>query len=289
VLDEVRMAARSLRILPGFLRHPLTPEECRAQLTRTLEQREASLLTILERGVFGNPKSPYLALMRRAGVERGDLASLVRRHGVDGALAELYDAGVYVTLDEFKGRSPIRRPGVDLTVGDRDFDNPLMTPHYEARTGGSRAVRGIGKRVPVDLRLLAHEAAYDSVFLSALDASKRPMAMWRPVLPAGAGFKILLRHAKIGVRAERWFSQTEPRLSRDSSKYQLFTTAAVVASRLCGRSLPWPEHTPLEDAVKVARWLADKTARGTPAYFEANASATVRACLAAREDRKSVV
>jgi hypothetical protein len=100
MLDDVRMAARFVRALPGYLRRPLTPEECRARLTRQLEQREASLLSILERGVFGNAQSPYLALARQARIDRGDLASSVRQHGVERTLGELYDAGVYVTLDE---------------------------------------------------------------------------------------------------------------------------------------------------------------------------------------------
>jgi hypothetical protein len=283
MLDDVRMAARFVRALPGYLRRPLTPEECRARLTRQLEQREASFLSILERGVFGNARSPYLALLRQAGIKHGDLAASVRQHGVERTLGELYDAGVYVTLDEFKGRRPMRRLGLDLRVSDRDFDNSLMTAHYEARTGGSRGVGGVGRRVTVDLGLLAHEAAYDFVFLSALDALKRPMAMWRPVPPAGAGIKILLRHAKIGLLFERWFSQTESKLSRENARYHLFIRAAVALSRLCGRPLPRPEHTPLEQTVTVARWLAQKTAQGTPAYLEANAGATVRACLAARE------
>jgi hypothetical protein len=283
VLNRIKMAMRFGRDLGGFLRRPLTPDECRQQLMRQLQAREASFLDVVERGIFGNALSPYRALMSHAHIEQEDIAAWVQAAGVEGALARLYEAGVSVTLDEFKGRRPIRRRGLELAVRARDFDNPLLIAHYETRTGGSRAVRGVGKRLIIDLNLLAHESAYDFIFLSALGALQRPMGMWRPVPPAGAGMKILLRHAKIGKLVDRWFSQAELNRSVRNLRYYAFTRYVVGFSALCRRPLPAPEYTPLDEAVAVARWLAQKAAQGTPAYLEANAGAAVRVCVAARE------
>jgi hypothetical protein len=72
---------------------------------------------------------------------------MVQRDGLEAALSRLHDAGVYVTLEEFKGRAPICRPGLEFEVSERDFDNPLLTAHYEGLTGGSR---GGGSRVAID-------------------------------------------------------------------------------------------------------------------------------------------
>src|SRR5687767_7935647 len=105
----LRAAFRYATGLGGFLRAPLTYEQARVRLAHHLASREDSFLRILESGVYGRPRSPYLSLLRHARVEFGDLACMVRRDGIEATLAKLYDAGVYVTLDEFKGRAPIQR------------------------------------------------------------------------------------------------------------------------------------------------------------------------------------
>ena len=43
----------------------------------------------------------------------------VRKDGVETTLGKLYDAGVYVTGDEFKGRKPIRRGALEFPVRPR--------------------------------------------------------------------------------------------------------------------------------------------------------------------------
>ena len=66
------MGLRLLARLPGYLRNPLTIAEARAILRRRLEQREEDFLVLIKRAVFGNPTSPYRALLRQAGCEYGD-------------------------------------------------------------------------------------------------------------------------------------------------------------------------------------------------------------------------
>ena len=273
------MAARVVRDFRPFLEQP-SAADCQRLLKDQLACRDESFLRIIDRAVFGNAPSPYLALMRWARVQQSDVTAWVRRQGVEGALAELYGAGVYVTLDEFKGRRPIRRAGLDLPVRDHDFDNPLLAAHYEGRSGGTR---GVGTRTRVDFGLLAHEAASELVALADLDALGRPMGIWRPALPAGAGLKNVLRHARIGILAERWFSQNEFKLSRDLWRHWFLIRYSVAISRRWGRPLPMPEYTPLAQAIVVAGWLARKKAQGTPAYLDAPVSSAVRVCMVARQ------
>jgi hypothetical protein len=274
------MVARLARDLGPMLRQPYRREDCHRLLREQRSRRDESFLSLVSRAVFENPASPYLALLRHAGIGHADVVEWVRRDGVDGALSALHRAGVYVTLDEFKGRRPIRRGGLERAVRDHDFDNPLVAAHYDGQSGGTR---GGGTRARVDLRMLAHEATSEGVLLDGVGALDRPFAVWRPALPAGAGMKTVLRHAKLGTLAERWFTQTPFRPTRPLWKHYAFMAAALAASRAWGRPIPTPELTPLDRAADVARWLAAKRAAGTAACLDAPVSSAVRVCLAARE------
>ena len=83
-LRDLRAYGRYAVGLRRFLREPLTAERGHAMVARGVERRGESFLTVLERGVYRNPSSPFLPLLRRAGVELGDVAALVpkRRHRI---------------------------------------------------------------------------------------------------------------------------------------------------------------------------------------------------------------
>jgi hypothetical protein len=57
--------------------------------------------------------------------------------------------------------------------------------------------------------------------------------------------------------------------------------SAIYGSRLFHTPLPVPEHVPLEQAHRIAEWLAEQRQHGTPALLDTNASSGVRICLAA--------
>jgi hypothetical protein len=250
-----------------------------------MAERESNFLNLIERGIYENPRSPYKRLLKNAGFDLQDVACLVRQEGIEGALDKLYSAGVYVTLNEFKGRQPIQRPGLYFNVRPKDFDNPLLTKHYEASTGGSR---GRGTRLPIDFDLLTHEAATHSLFLTSFDVVDRPMGLWRPLPPGLAGINNLLRHTKLGKQVERWFTQNKTSPNPENLKYFLFTNYTIYYSRLLGTPLPLPEYVPLERANKVAEWLALKKKQGTPAHLDTSASSGVRVCLAAKEQQLDI-
>jgi hypothetical protein len=213
-------------------------------------------------------------------VEQGDLERLVQDEGVEAALERLHREGIYVTLEEFKGRRPIARPGLEIPTAEADFDNPLLTGHYEARTSGSRSA---GRRIVIDLDLLAYEAAYHQLFLSIHGLTGRPLAAWYAVPPGAAGLKCVLYEAKLGRSAERWFTPVPHGYGPGLTKFRLFTAATRLATRLWGRPIPKPEHAPADDPGAAVRWLAEKRASGTPAVVSANPSSAVRAAGAAAE------
>lgn len=278
-VDELAMGARFLAGLRPFLRERLTAAECDAMLGRSLATREERFLELMRRGVFERTESPYAPLFQRAGLDYGGLERWVREHGLEGALGRLCDAGVRVTLDEFKGRVPILRDGSGSATARGSFDNPLLTRHYETQSSGSR---GPATRLIIDLELLAHEAAYESVFLRSFGLADRPKVLWHPAPPGSAGLKLVLRLMRLGHPVERWFSQT-PVSFRDDRRHAAFVHAMHAASRFYGRPIVRPEHVRLDDAAVVAEWLASCVARGTPAFLSATTSSAVRACRAAVE------
>jgi hypothetical protein len=281
VLRDLWAFARYARRLPRFLARPVGWEESRGWLKDALERRAANFLHVLERAVLPNARSPYLALLRHAGIEFGDVVRVVREDGLEGALMRLYDAGVRVTHDEFKGRRRLERPGMSLEVRAEDFDNPLLGVAVAGTTGGSR---GPGTRVLLDLDHLAYRVAHDWLTAAAHgDVDGRPVAFWRPVPPGLAGLNNALMLAKRGIRIERWFAQNGFAPRSGQRREFLLTGYTVLASRLWGTPIPVPEATPAAEAVKVARWLADKASQGTPALLNASASSCVRVCLAAKE------
>jgi hypothetical protein len=110
--DYLRAFGGFPRALRRFLHPPLTIEEARRLAARRLETREDTFLRIVDRAVYGHPRSPYLALLREAHCEAGDLRALVAQQGLEGALRTLRRAGGLppMVLRGLFHFSPLRRP-----------------------------------------------------------------------------------------------------------------------------------------------------------------------------------
>jgi len=265
---------RFARSLPTFLATTLDAAGARRLVAEQLARRDAVFLRMLDRGVYARPGSVYARLLAHAGVTFADVAQLVADDGLEGALERLRAAGVWVALEELKGRRPIRRGSLEIATRATDFDNPLLAPAYAARSGGSR---GAGTRVLVDLDLLAYEAAHQALFAERFGLGGCVAGQWRPTLPGIAGINNALRSARIGQPLARWFCQSEPRAMEPGDA--LLMRVLVRAGR---GAVPAPEHVPVEDARTVACWLADVVARGDTPLLDSTASGLVRVCAAAR-------
>ena len=267
------------RRLGPWLRNPLDLDTARSAVKADLGGREEALIRTLRDGVFAHPKSPYLPLLRHADVELGDIERAVSETGLEAALAELYEAGVRITLDELKGRVPITRPGgLEVPADGNDFVNPLIRRDLELTSGGTR---GTARGVVIDLRLLERDASHLRLLQDAADLAGRPIAAWRPSLPAVPGILHVLHHAKLGQRTERWFAQLPPYPPGESPRSAILLGATLAVSRAAGQAIPAPRHVPLERADVIAHWLADRVAEGAPPYLNTTASGAVRICEAA--------
>ncbi len=276
--SDLIVGLRFLWALRRYVEHTLTLEEAEEQIRTNLLHRDASFLQVMRRGVFGHAPSPYRKLLAHYGITYEDVAAWVRTEGVEGTLGILYDAGVYVTLDQFKGRAPIERPGFSLVTEASDFDSPIFTNYFAAETGGSG---GTPRRIRVDLDALGYEAAYALIAARRLGQEIEPYAVWRPIPPAAAALKDVLRRAKAGLSIDRWFSQTDPRML--GSRQAAFTTMMVRTLRMWGARVAVPEYVPTEQASVVAHWLAEQTAAGHPGHMSLGASSAIRACAAAQD------
>src|SRR5262249_56292112 len=115
-LSEIRVGARFLRQLPGFLRFRIDAPTARAILQRRLARREDDFLSLVQATIYQRSESPYRRLLALAGCEYGDLVNLVKQHGLDATLRTLLRQGVYLTVDELKGRRPVVRNGTSIEI-----------------------------------------------------------------------------------------------------------------------------------------------------------------------------
>jgi hypothetical protein len=277
---QIQMFAQFASGLGSLLRTRPDDAGWRAQIARDLRGREANFLQMLRLGVFAKPLSPYGKLLAHAGIALEDVARAVATTGLEATLQTLFAAGVYVRLDEFKGRRPICRGSLEFEVTSRDFDNTLAPAHLQGQSGGSRSS---GTPIRYSLEHYAREMPYDYLLHTMFDNFRRPLAIWRPTPPYLSGLNNVLRHVVLGFQVEKWFSQNRLSLRSRAWRHALLTHYAITASRLYGRPAPGPEHVPLGEAWRVAEWLASKTQAGQPPLLSANAASAVRVCLAAQE------
>jgi hypothetical protein len=277
-LEDVRIGARLLWRLPGLLRQPVTPEEARAILSLRLERRPADFLTLARRTIYDHAGSPYQPLLRHAGCEYGDLARLVREDGVEGALEVLYRNGVYLTVDEFKGRRPVTRGSTTIAVDPGSFQNPLSALHLPARSSGSRSA---GTVVQLDLGFVRDRALTTSLILRARDLEGCVKAVWG--VPGSAATVRVLEFSLIGPRPVRWFSQIDPATPGLHPRYRWSARALRWVAAGAGTPLPRPRHVPLHDPLPIARWMAAVLGDGRTPFLLTYASSAVRLCQAALE------
>lgn len=275
---KMRMGARFLSRLPAFFKRPLELDEARWILSCRFEQRQARFLALLRRTVFEQPKGPYLHLLDHAGCEYGDLVRLVQQDGVEGALSALVEKGVFLSVDEFKGRTAVRRGSLTIDFNPEQLRNPLAEFHVSARSSGSR---GGSLPVLIDLSFVRECAVNTLLFLHARDGQHWLKADWE-VPGAGARFR-LLKYASFGAPPTRWFSQVDPDSSDLDPIFRWSDRAMRWRSRLAGVVLPGPIYAPVSDPIHLARWMRDVLERGQVPHLFSFPSSAVSLCRRASE------
>lgn len=278
-IDDAKMYARFAREMRKFLKHKLSLEEARAVVRERMANRQENFLRLVERAIYGHPASPYLALLRRAQCDFQDLSERVRAIGLTSTLCELREAGVYVDFEEFKGRTPIVRNGLELPVKASDFDNPFLAGYFTKESGGST---GAGTRTSQDLDHYAALAPHQMLARAAHGVLDVPFVVWRGILPDGSGMNNVLQSTYYGRPPALWFSQLAP-FATKHVKYTLASYSFVLLGRMNGAPIPLPRYVPLERAVVVARAIAGLVHKHGGCLVGTVVSRAVRICLAAAE------
>ncbi len=280
------------RFVEGFRRFAeqrMTPEEALAKANDSIRKRvmarEENFLSFVEKGIFQYACSPYLKLLERKRIQFNDLKTWVGKDGIERALRTLENEGVYFTVDEFKGKVPVVRNGIEFWCQEGMFDNPFLSYVYEVRSG---ATRSAGTRVRIDFDYLHQRSLYDALFLNMHDCLKAPIANWFPIFPGAPGINSSLRFADIGNPVQRWFSQVpEDQLNVNWEK-KWGTKLIFTLGKLHGCRLAEPEYVGLDDALKVAEWAAAALQQHENCVVYTFASSAVRVCIAAAEKNLNI-
>ena len=280
IADLVKYSRLALG-LRGYLRGTVTLEESQRVVAERLRNRQQNFLSLVQKGIYQNPKSPYRKLLGAADCQFGDIESLVNKEGVEAALQKLLADGVYMSWEEFKGRKEVVRGGKHFSFNERDFDNPFLPVYYQAQSSGSRSA---GTRTTFDLNRQADISHYRLLMLADNDVLGVHTGLWKPILPAPAGISTVLNYWKIGEPVDRWFSPVDEGQVQASLTHRLATRYIIYGSRLWGVKLAEPEYVGLEEAVKVARWVADTKQQFGACCFDSYVSPAVKLCQAAIEN-----
>jgi hypothetical protein len=266
--------------LREFLREPVTLEQSWEIVQQGLQNREQNLLTIVKRSIYGNEDSPYIKLLKIAGCEYGDFEKMVRSGGIERTLHKLREAGVYITIEEFKGKKEVCRGGKVFKFRESDFNNPFLAGSLKASSSASRSA---GTQIMMNFDRYYYHAAHNTVAFDAQGILGSPLLLWMPILPSTAGLPTMFRSIKMGSPPLRWFSPVVARTIRPSLTKRLATSYVVYAGRLFGVAFAKPEYVSLDQADKVAACMAELLKRGQGCVLWTIPSWAVRVCQAAGE------
>ena len=275
-LSEIWVGARFLTRLPLFLRYRVDVPEARRILRRRLERRGDDFLTLVRHGVYERPASLYRQLLQRAGCEYGDLERLVGRQGLEAALAALLREGVYLTVDELKGRRPVVRGGKSIELRPDGLRNPLVRADLLRHRSASR---GSGPPVPVGIASLRERTVNLCLSYDARGGMDWQHAYWE--VPGGASMTHVLECHPFQGPPARWFSQVDPATPGLHPRYRWSARLMCWAAALGGVSLPPPRYVSLNDPWPIIEWMLDARRRGHTPHLKTYASSAARLCQAA--------
>lgn len=265
--------------LPSYLRRPLTLDQARASLAEGLRDREKLFLEKVRLDIFGYPERPYAQLMRCAGCEYGDIEAQVGREGLDAALHTLFRAGVYLSIDEFKGRRPAQRGSTVIDVQPSMLQAPRASYLLPASSGGTRSK---GTPVMIDLEFIRACAGNAAISLSSRGDYRWAKTSWES---PGAGLRFrTVKYAFWDNLPSATFSQIDPESDAIPSYFLWNLRLLRWVSVAAGRPLPWPRYAPLNNPKPIVDWLHQRRRAGEVPHVHAFTSSAVIACRWAMEN-----
>jgi len=277
-LEKVRSTLALTAALPGFFRKQITLRDAEAQIARLLDARVGTFLDLVRTEVFESPSSPYRALFAHAGCTLADLEAHVRRNGVEPTLERLAGEGVYLTSDEFSGRTPVVRGSMALQVSPGTFERRGPTPGYALESSGSRGTPSRSFS-PLDWRGL--QAAGEAVFFASHDLYTCVHALYEPLVTGR--ISTLLINSKLNVPTDRWFAiQVSAHGPAELRYHRVNARIVATLGQWFGPGVANPELVDRADLAPIERWMAENRRRGRRCALRTVVSNATRIARAAR-------
>ena len=268
-LNDLALGIRFLSGLPRFLHGQVDGVSAARIIQDRLRSREQTFLDLARKVLFGRPDSPYRPLLDRSGCRYGDLERMVRGDGLEQALIRLFQEGVYLSVEEYKGRREVIRGSCRFRVNPQILRNPFSRIQVPVQSSGSRSAR---TPILIGLDHIAACAVNTCHFLHLHGGDDWEMADWE--VPGGGALFRLLKFSRWGRRPVRWFSHIDPSSPGLHPRYRWSARWLRWGSFMSGAPLPGIQHVSVEDPLPIARWITAVLARNkTPLLFTFPSSA----------------
>ena len=244
-----------------------------------IANREERFLDTLRETVFGVTTNPFRRMFGLAQCTYEDFAAKVRRDSLEAALAAVRREGVYLTHDEFKGRTPIVRSGEQIPSNESSFDNTRVRGLIGSMSSGSRS-RGTVTSESIAYRL--YRESYYRFVQEEFNLDERLAVAVEAILPSQNGISSCLKTSRVGSRLDRWFSIGGS--LRNSFHYRTATKGFVLLGNLLGAKGCFPEYLEPNDYSPAARWIHKRIAAGDPCVVETNVTGAVRITASALQN-----
>jgi len=262
-----------------FLAEGTGLERVPEQLRNALASREERFLHILERWVYARRSSPYRRLLEYAGCALGDVRLLTGRHGLEGALRHLAEAGVYLRAREIKGKEDVVRGSLRFRVDPDELR--MVFRGFESQSSGTN---NAPQRGTSSFEWVAHQATAAGAFVLAHGLQSHSHAAFEPMLPGQAGMMFMLMLARIGIPCDRWFARRSPFRSRlEQAYFSLLSRELAVVGTRAGPGFARPEAVGDDELAVIVHWVADNRSRERRTCVRTAASNAARIATRATE------
>jgi len=274
----LREASYYLRVAAGLARYQCSPRSDAQQrigaIQEQVRQREQRFLR-MARFVLDQKENVYRRLFDLAGCSYADLEAGIQKDGLRAMLTRLLDAGIYVTHDEFRGRTELVRHGRHIRWDAKDLDNPRGRGLNAQSTSGSTGTRVV---TAVNNQFLLYREGYETLEMQTMNLEARPRVLVGALLPSAWPIRRQVTWGRLGVPVDRWFA-----VGDTGTAYRALTALLVTQVKLLGGTGRYPEFLPENDFLPVAECLAQYCAEGRPAYVRTMVSVATRIASAARD------
>jgi hypothetical protein len=235
--------------LVDALTNPYSLTRTRELLQERTKNRTTNFLSLCQSKIYSGPNNPYRGLLHSAGFTWERLENEVLLNGLEATLSKLAGDGIYLDIDEFKGKKPIIRKRLTMQLNASDLDM-VSGPSVPLQSSGSRGPR---MQTPIDVEGIKFLSSYIPLIADVLQAKNLPVILYYP-MPSVPGIIHLITFALGGLAPSAWFSQT-PVLPLWRSAVGIKLRILLLAARLRGVSLPAPKFSDIRHPVPLARWI----------------------------------